>query len=309
MTVLIVGTFGLDTIETPFGKKGDILGGSAVHAGVAAAFYAKTALVGAVGSDFPTEHMEFLKARNIDLSGVQTVNGETFRWSGYYEYDMNQAHTRDTRLNVYGNFNPQLPDHLRKAEYVFLANLDPDLQLKVLDQLEKPKMVAMDTMDYWIKNKRERLHAVIKRVDFVLMNDGEVRQFMETPNLPTAARRLIELGAKAVIIKKGEHGALLFARDGIHFSAPSYPQPLLRDPTGAGDSFAGGFIGYLAKTGDLSDKNLRRAVILGSVMASFNVEDFSLDRMKRLKHKEIMERFDEFRRFSEFESLSVAHWD
>ncbi|KPJ68821.1 sugar kinase [candidate division WOR-1 bacterium DG_54_3] len=306
MTVLIVGSIGLDTVETPFGKKKDVLGGSAVHAAVSSSFYADTAMVGVAGSDFPPEHLEFLKARRIDVSGINILPGETFRWSGYYEYDMNQAHTRETRLNVYKLFEPKIPDHLKNSEYVFLANLDPESQHRVLDQLAGPKLVAMDTMDYWINTKREALHSVIKRVDFVLMNDGEARQFMETPNIPIAASRLLKLGAKAVIIKKGEHGALLFA-DGVHFSAPSYPQDMLRDPTGAGDSFAGGFIGYLAKTGDLSEGNIRRAIIVGSAMASFNVEDFSLDRMRRLKHKEIMERFDEFRRFSEFEALSSAH--
>lgn len=307
MTVLIVGSIGLDTVETPFGKKQDILGGSAVHAATSASFYARTAVIGVAGSDFPEEHLEFLKTRNIDISGIKILPGETFRWSGYYEFDMNQAHTRETKLNVYNLFDSKIPEHLKKSQYVFLANLDPELQLRVLDQLEDPKMVAMDTMDYWINSKREALHKVIKRVDFVLMNDGEVRQFMETPNIPTAASRLIKLGAKAVIIKKGEHGALLFTSD-THFAAPSYPQDMLRDPTGAGDSFAGGLIGYLAKTGDLSEGNIRRAIIVGSVMASFNVEDFSLDRMKRLKNKEIVERFEEFRRFSEFEALSIAHW-
>lgn len=307
MTVLIVGSIGLDTIETPFGKKHDVLGGSAVYASVSSSFYAPTAVVGVAGSDFPAEHLGFLKSRNIDISGISILPGETFRWSGYYEYDMNQAHTRETKLNVYTLFDPNLPNNLKASEYVLLANFDPELQLKVLDQLQNPKLVAMDTMDYWIKSKREILHAVIKRVDLVLMNDGEARQFMETPNIPTAAGRLLKLGAKAVIIKKGEHGALLFA-DGVHFSAPSYPQDLLRDPTGAGDSFAGGLIGYLAKTGDLSEGNIRRAIIVGSVMASFNVEDFGLERMKRLKYKEIMERFEEFRRFSEFEALSVVHW-
>jgi sugar/nucleoside kinase (ribokinase family) len=302
MTVLIVGSIGLDTIETPFGKKQDILGGSAVHASVSSSFYASTAVVGVAGSDFPEEHLEFLRSRKIDVNGIQILPGKTFRWSGYYEYDMNQAHTRDTELNVYTLFDPKVPEKLRKSEYIFLANLDPELQLKVLDQLENPKLVAMDTMDFWIKHKRAALHEVIKRADFVLMNDGEARQFMETPNIPIAAARLLKLGVRSVIVKKGEHGALLFS-DGIHFSAPSYPQDMLRDPTGAGDSFAGGFIGYLAKTGDLSESNIRRAIIVGSTMASFNVEDFSLDRMKRLKHKEIVERFEEFRRFSEFEAL------
>lgn len=305
MTVLIVGSIGLDTVETPFGKKKDILGGSAVHAAVSSSFYTETAMVGVAGSDFPKEYLEFLRSRKIDIRGIEILPGETFRWSGYYEYDMNQAHTRDTRLNVYTLFDPKIPDEFRKAEYVFLANLDPELQLRVLEQLSKPKLVALDTMDYWIKNKREALHEVIKRVDVVLLNDGEARQFMETPNIPVAAARLLELGAKSVIIKKGEHGALLFS-DGVHFSAPSYPQDMLRDPTGAGDSFAGGLVGYLAKTGDLSHGNIRRAIIVGSVMASFNVEDFSLERMKRLKHKEIIERFGEFRRFSEFGPISLA---
>lgn len=305
MTVLIVGTIALDSIETPFGKKQDILGGSAVHASVASSFYADTAIMGVVGSDFPGEHLDFLKSRNIDVAGIQVLSGETFRWSGFYEYDMNQAHTRDTRLNVLSIFEPKIPEKLKKAEFVFLANLDPQIQLKVLGQLEKPKLVAMDTMNFWISSKREALHRVMERVDVVLMNDGEIRQFMETPNIPLAASRLLKLGVKAVIVKKGEHGALLFS-DGVHFSAPSYPQDVLRDPTGAGDSFAGGFIGYLAKTDDLKEANIRRAIIIGSVMASFNVEDFSLDRMKRLKQKEIIQRFEEFKRFSEFEALSMV---
>lgn len=304
MTVLVVGSIGLDTIETPFGKKEGILGGSAIHAGVASSFFSKTAVMGVAGSDFPKEYLEFLKARKIDTSGIQILPGETFRWSGYYEYDMNQAHTRDTKLNVYTLFDPKIPEHLKKTEFVFLANLDPDLQLKVLDQMEKPKLVAMDTMDFWINNKREALHEVIKRVDLVLMNDSEARQFTETPNIPIAAKRLLKLGAKIVIIKKGEHGALLFSKD-EHFSAPSYPQDMLRDPTGAGDSFAGGFIGYLAKSGDTSMKNIRRAIIVGSVMASYNVEDFSLDRMRRLQKKEIIDRFFEFKKFADFESISL----
>lgn len=304
MTVLIVGSIGLDTVETPFGKKVDILGGSAVHAAVSSAFYADTAIMGVAGTDFPKEHISFLNSMRIDTNGIQILSGETFRWSGYYEYDMNQAHTRDTRLNVYNLFEPKVPQKLKKAEYVFLANLDPEMQLKIIEQLENPKIVAVDTMDFWIKNKKAALKEVIKRVDFVLMNDGEARQFMQTPNIPVAASRLLEMGVKAVIIKKGEHGALLFSK-GIHFSAPSYPQESLRDPTGAGDSFAGGFIGYLAASRDVSQSNIRRAIIVGSVMASFNVEDFSLDRMKRLKPQEINKRFDEFHHFSKFDSISA----
>jgi len=307
MSVLVIGSVALDTVETPFGSKSDILGGSAVHASVAASFFTETSLVGPIGEDFPAEHIKFLESRNIRTQGLTRIPGQTFRWTGYYEFDMNQAHTRDTQLNVLTKFKPELSPDLRNSEYVFLANLDPEIQLSVLKQLNKPKLVAVDTMDYWIKSKRAILHEVIKKVDFVLMNEGEIRMFMETPNIPLAAQRLMKLGAKAVVVKQGEHGALFFT-NGTHFSAPSYPQETFRDPTGAGDSFAGGFIGYLAKTQDLSEGNIRRAIIIGSVMASFNIEDFSLDRMRRLKAREIMERFDEFRRFSEFEALSVAHF-
>jgi len=307
MSVLVVGTIALDSIKTPFGEKREILGGSAVYASVAASFFCPTTLIGPVGSDFPSEHEDFLKARGIDISALHRLDGPTFRWGGYYEYDMNQAHTLETKLNVLARFSPDVPESLRGAPYVFLANIDPELQLKVIGQMQRPKLLIADTMNFWIDSKREVLHEVIRRVDFMMMNDGEIRQFMETPNIPLAARRLIKLGCKGVIVKKGEHGALVFT-DSMHFSAPSYPQELLRDPTGAGDSFGGAFIGYLAKTDDLSEANIRKAVIIGSVMASFNVEDFSLDRLKRLKHKEIVERFEEIRNFSEFEALSVMHW-
>lgn len=304
MSVLVVGTIALDTVETPFGEKKDILGGSGVYASTAASFFGPAAIVGVVGSDFPQEHLDYLKSREINTDSIQVMPGETFRWSGFYEYDMNQAHTKDTKLNVLLTFDPKLSEEQKKADFVFLANLDPELQMKVIDQLEKPELIAMDTMDFWINSKKEALKKVIGRVDVVLINDAEARQFMETPNLPVAAAKILELGAKAVIIKKGEHGALLFSK-GIHFSAPSYPQDMLRDPTGAGDSFAGGFMGYLAKTKDTSEKNVRRAIIMGSVMASFNVEDFSLERMRRLEQLEITTRFNEFKKFSEFECLSV----
>ena len=304
MTVLVVGSIGLDTVETPFGKKIDILGGSGIHASVAASFYGPTAVVGVAGSDFPKKHLDFLASRQIDTRGIQILPGETFRWSGYYEKDMNQAHTRDTRLNVYSLFNPQLPNDFKAADYVFLANLDPELQLKVIAQLDRPKFIAMDTMNFWIENKKEVLVEVIKKVDLVLMNEGEARQFMGTSNLPAAAKGLLKLGAKTVIIKKGEHGALLFSKT-HHFAAPSYPQEMLRDPTGAGDSFAGGLIGYLAKTDDLSDQNMRRAIIVGSVMASYNVEDFSLDRMRSLKKQDVVSRFKELKQFSEFGLMTV----
>lgn len=306
MSVLVVGTVALDSIATPFGEKPAVLGGSAVYAAVAASFFAETMMIGPVGNDLPAEHLAFLTGRGIDLSAVHRLDGPSFRWSGRYEYDMNEAHTLDTQLNVLSRFDPVLPPSAQAMPYVFLANIDPELQLKVISQLKKPKLLMADTMNFWIGSKREALHQVIKKVDFMVMNDGEIRQFMETPNIPLAARRLIELGCKGVIVKKGEHGALLFTADG-HFSAPSFPQELLRDPTGAGDSFGGAFIGYLARSDDLSPGNIRKAVIVGSVMASFNIEDFSLERLKRLKRKEIIERFEQVRQAAEFGPLAPDH--
>jgi len=302
MSVLVVGTIALDSIKTPFGEKKDILGGSGVYSSVAASFFTNIELIGPIGSDFPQEHLDFLQSRGIGTAALQKIDGPTFRWGGFYEYDMNQAHTLETKLNVLTQFDPVVPANLQATPYVFLANIDPSLQLKVIGQLQRPKLLIADTMNFWIESKKAVLHEVIKKVDYMIMNDSEIRQFMETPNIPLAARRMIELGCRGVIVKKGEHGALVFTRTG-HFAAPSYPQELLRDPTGAGDSFGGAFIGYLAKTGDLSDDNIRRAVIVGSVMASYNIEDFSLERMKRLKKKEIAERFEAVRRSSQFDRL------
>jgi len=303
MSVLVVGTIALDSIKTPFGEKRDILGGSGVYSAVAASFFTEVDLIGPIGRDFPQDHLDFLHSRKIGTAALQKINGPTFRWGGFYEYDMNQAHTLETKLNVLTRFDPEVPQDLRDTPYVFLANIDPALQLKVIGQLKKPKLLIADTMNFWIESKRAVLHEVIKQVDFMIMNDAEIRQFMETPNIPVAARRLLELGCRrGVIVKKGEHGALVFTRES-HFSAPSFPQELLRDPTGAGDSFGGAFVGYLAKSGDLSEENIRRAAIIGSVMASFNIEDFSLERMKRLKKKEIAERFETVRLASQFKEL------
>lgn len=308
MSLLIAGTVALDNVETPFGKKENILGGSAVHAGVSASFFTDVSIVSVIGSDFPPEHSEFLKRRKIELSGLKVKNGKkTFRWSGFYEYDMNQAHTKDTELNVLLEFDSELCESHKNAQFVFLANLDPEIQLKIISQLKSPSFIAADTMNFWIKSKRSALHEVVKKVDFMLINEAEIRMFMETPNIPLAAHRLIGLGVKGVIVKQGEHGALLFTEN-THFSAPSYPQQMFRDPTGAGDSFAGGFMGYLSKTKDIKEANIKKAVILGSVMASFNIEDFSLDRMRTLTIREILDRFDEFKKISEFEALSAMNW-
>ena len=306
MSVLVIGTIALDSIKTPFGEKQEILGGSAIYAAIAASFFTETKIIGPVGRDFPPEHLDLLKAHRIDVSALQHLDGPTFRWGGYYEYDMNQAHTKETKLNVLAEFDPQIPISMRETPYVFLANVDPELQLKAISQLKRPKLLMADTMNFWIDSKREALHEVVKKVDFMVMNDSEIRQFMETPNIPLAAKRLIKLGCRGVIVKKGEHGALFFTESSF-FSAPSYPQEMLRDPTGAGDTFGGAFAGYLAKSDDLSEENIRQAVIIGSVMASYNVEDFSLDRMKRLKKKEIAQRYDLIRECAKFKALSLAH--
>ena len=302
MTLLIAGTTGLDTIETPFGKKENILGGSAIHASIASSFFTPVSVVSIIGEDFSKDNFDFLKARGIDCGALKRVPGKTFHWEGFYKYDMNQAHTKQTDLNTLLDFDTVLTPELASSEYAFLANLDPDLQIKVIEQLKSPKFIAADTMNFWIDNKRDSLHKLVKKVDFMILNEGEARQFMETPSLPLAGKRLLELGAKGVIIKKGEHGAIVFTPD-YFFSAASYPQEQLKDPTGAGDSFAGGFIGYLARCGEINEATIRSAIVVGSVMASFNIEDFGPDRMRRLTNKEIIKRFDEFRKFSVFEPI------
>lgn len=300
--LLIVGSVAFDNVKTPLGEVNEALGGAAVYSSVAASFFAPVNLVGVVGEDFPEEHVGFLAARGIDCTGLQRVPGKTFRWSGYYEYDLNQAHTTDTQLNVFADFRPHLPENYRDAKYVFLANIDPVLQLQVLDQVNSPKMAVCDTMNYWIDTKKPELLEVLKRVDIAFMNDAEARQLCGTSSVIRAARQIRELGPRCVVIKKGEHGAMLFT-DHSFFSAPSYPLDEVVDPTGAGDSFAGGFMGYLASTGDLSDANLRKAVVCGSTVASFNVEDFSLRRMTKLDISDISARYDEFRTICYFDGL------
>lgn len=299
MKILVVGSIALDSIETPFGKVESILGGSAIHFSCAASFFAPVSLVGVVGEDFPREHLDFLKEREIDLAGLKIDRGETFRWKGYYEYDLNQAHTLDTRLNVFEKFHPRLPDEYRNTDFVFLANIDPELQQEVLRQVEKPKFICCDTMNFWIETKPQALMETLELVDVALMNDSEARELCKTYSLVDASRKILALGPRAVVFKKGEHGALMFT-DSTHFSAPAFPLEEVKDPTGAGDSFAGGFLGYLAKTGELSESNIRKAVIYGSVMASFNVEGFGLDRLRNLTHKEIEERYEIFRKITVF---------
>ncbi len=298
--VLIVGSVAIDSVKTPLGEVDNVLGGAAVYASTAANFFAPVQLVGVVGQDFPAEHLDFLRSRGVDLEGLQVMPGETFRWKGYYDFDVNQAHSLETHLNVFENFRPTLPESYRDAKYVFLANIDPELQLEVLAQVRAPRLTLCDTMNFWIERKRDALIEVLRKVDVAFMNDAEARELCGTFSLLKAARQVMSWGPKTVIIKKGEHGAVMFTPDS-HFSAPSYPLEEVKDPTGAGDTFEGGFIGYLAHVDDVSEATLRKAVVHGSVLASFNVEDFSLDRMRRLTRDEINERYREFRRIAFFE--------
>lgn len=296
--LIIVGTIGLDDIKTPFGEVKGALGGSAVYSCIAASFFTRPGMVAPAGEDLPKEYEDFLKSRNILLDGVEK-NGKNFRWSGSYEYDMNEAKTLKTELNSLASFKAVLPEEYKKTKYVFLANTDPELQLKVLEQLENPEFVMLDSMNLWIENKKEALIEVMGKVDAVLLNEGEARMLFNTSSLVKAGNEILKLGPKYAIIKKGEHGALMFS-NGSHFNAPGYPLEELKDPTGSGDSFAGGLLGYLAKTEDLSERNLRKAIIYGSTIASFNAEGFSVSRLKTLTNEEINKRFQEFRNIREF---------
>lgn len=297
--LLIVGSVALDTVTTPAGEAVDALGGAAIYSAVSAAFFTQVLLVGVVGTDFPKEHVDLLAYRGINLEGLQTAAGPTFRWSGRYDGDMNQAQTLDTQLGVFASFQPVLPDHYREAEYVLLANIDPDLQLDVLRQVHSPRFVACDTMNFWIAGKRDALLRVLSAVDLAFMNDAEVRQLTGESNLVKAAKRVLELGPNAVVVKRGEHGASLFMRSETCV-VPAYPLEAVADPTGAGDTFEGGFMGCVARMDDASPENLRRALAYGTVMASFNVEDFSLRRLLRLTPDDISQRYHELMAISRF---------
>jgi sugar/nucleoside kinase (ribokinase family) len=309
--VVTVGSMAIDSIRTPAGEAPNCLGGAAVHGSLAASYFAKVGLVGVVGRDYPEDAITMLENRGIDLAGVQRADGETFFWKGYYEYDMGEAHTEETRLNVFADFQPTLPEEYRGAPYVFLANIHPALQLSVLEQVRSPRLTMADTMNFWITGEKDTLIEVVKRVNVFFVNDAEARQLTGEMNLVQAARNILDLGPRAVIIKKGAHGAVMFTKDGdedgplgmSYFSAPSYPLSALTDPTGAGDSFAGGFIGHIARTDDTSEANMRRAIIHGSVMASFNVEDFSVRRVRRLTLDEIRQRYRRFQGIVHFEAL------
>lgn len=304
MSLLVVGSVALDTIETPFGKATDTLGGSATFFSAAASLFCQVNLVGVVGSDYPLGELRFLSDRGVDLSGLEQVEGESFRWSGVYSYDLNSRETRETRLGVFADFKPKIPPVFRHAEWVFLGNIDPVLQLEVLEQVRAPKLVACDTMNYWISGKREALLRLLERVDLLLVNDTEARELTGDHNILRAARWIQKHGPRMVVIKKGEHGAALFADD-LVFCTPGYPLEDVFDPTGAGDAFAGGFMGYIARSQLAASDDLRRAMVYGSALGSFAVERFGVERLVNLGADEIHDRVRAFRELTAFDHVPL----
>ena len=299
MPVLVVGSIALDSVETPYGKIDDALGGSAVYFSYAASFFAHVRLVGVIGSDFPERFVDIIQSRDIDAAGLRKVDGKTFRWSGKYEGDMNTAETRSVELNVFGEFEPEIPEVFRDTDYVFLANGSPVLQRRVLGQMRNPELVVADTMNLWIAEQRRELLELLSLVDGVVLNDGEARQLTDQTNLVAAGRDIQSMGPRFVIVKKGEHGSMLISGDDI-FLAPAYPARTVKDPTGAGDSFAGGMMGYLAKIDDASTPSLKKAIIYGTVVASFDIEDFSLNQFREIRAEDIESRVGEFERMLKF---------
>jgi sugar/nucleoside kinase (ribokinase family) len=298
--LLVVGSVALDSVKTPFGKVDEALGGSATFFSYAASFFTRVRLVAVVGADFPKAHLDLLARRGVDLAGLQVADGPTFRWAGEYGYDLNEARTLDTRLGVFADFRPALPEALRRPSFLFLANIDPDIQLDVVRQVERPRLVALDTMNFWIAGKREALRRVLGEVDALVVNDAEARMLTQEPNLVKAARTILGYGPRIVVVKRGEYGVLM-ATGGRFFFAPAFPLESVFDPTGAGDTFAGGFMGALARAEALDEAALRRAIVYGSVMASFTVEDFSLNRLRRLRDPEIADRYRTFQEMMQVE--------
>src|SRR5438067_824942 len=303
MSLLVVGSIALDTVKTPVEEHGDLLGGSASYAASAASYFSPVQLVGVVGSDFPQAEFDFWKSRKIDSAGVQRVEGKTFRWSGEYAWDLNTRETRSVALNVFENFGPELPKSYRQTDFALLANIAPALQSHVLSQMEKPRFVVADTMDLWIQTTRKDLDALLPDVDLLILNDSEAREMTKETSLIKAGWGIRKMGPRYVAIKKGEHGALLFGENDEFFSCGAYPLEDIHDPTGAGDTFAGGMAGYLAGTigGKISFTDLRKAMIYGSVLASFCVEAFSLERLRDLTMDQINERYETFKLMSQFE--------
>jgi sugar/nucleoside kinase (ribokinase family) len=305
MSILVVGSVAFDRITTPFGTAERCLGGSATYFSVAASFFSPVNLVAVVGEDFTEEDMAIFKGRNIDLSGLQRVKGaKTFFWAGEYDFDLNVAKTRETQLNVFADFKPRLNERQRNSDVLFLANIDPELQLDVLRQCERPRLVALDTMNYWIASRKDSLTRVFSEVDLIIINEAEVRQYTQEPNLVKGSRQILALGPKTLVVKRGEYGVLMVSKEAI-FTAPAYPLENVFDPTGAGDTFAGGFLGYLAACPEHNDRELRRAIIFGSVLASFTVEKFSLDRLREITIAEIQQRYRAFRALTAFDDWEL----
>jgi sugar/nucleoside kinase (ribokinase family) len=304
MSLLVVGSVAFDSIETPFGKRDQSLGGSATYFSTSASFFTKVEIVGVVGEDFGTEPIEFLRSRGVGLDGLVTAKGKTFHWKGSYGFDLNTANTLATDLNVFETFSPDLSPALRQSQHVFLGNIDPDLQWRVLGQVEHPRIVAADTMNFWITGKPAELKRTLSKVDLLLVNDAEARMLSGEHNIVKAAKAVLAMGPKRLVIKRGEYGALLFDGERV-FAAPAFPLPALFDPTGAGDSFAGGVMGMLARSATIDTRSFRQAVIVGSVMASFAVEQFSIDRFRTLKAAEIKQRYQEFQQLVQFENLPM----
>jgi sugar/nucleoside kinase (ribokinase family) len=309
MSILVVGSVALDTVETPFGSAERVLGGSANFFAAAASVFPRTGVqvVGVVGDDYPMHQLEFLADRGVDLSGIERATGESFFWQGRYDFDLNSRDTLATRLGVFADFQPRIPEEFRSARRVFLGNIDPTLQLDVLDQVDDPQLVVCDTMNFWIEGSRDALERLLPRVDVLMVNDGEARQLANEPNLLRAARWIQDRGPRWVVIKKGEHGAVLYDADNIFF-VPGFPLEAVFDPTGAGDSFAGGFLGYLASVDSSEPEELRRAMVYGSATGSFAVEAFSIDRFRSLTPLEIANRVEDFRQMTFFEhDVSKIH--
>lgn len=301
MSLLITGSIALDSVKTPVEEHHDLLGGSASYAAVAASFFTPINLVGIVGTDFPKQYLELYRRHRINLDGLQIADGKTFRWSGEYEWDLNQRRTLSVNLNVFETFQPNLPDNYKSTPYVFLANISPQLQMHVLAQVNAPKFIVADTMDLWIETQRDALAELLHKIDCLVLNESEAREFTKQTSLIRAGRLLLTRGPKYVVIKKGEHGCLLFGKD-FFFSAPAYPLEDIHDPTGAGDCFAGAFTGYLARADRIDHVALRKAVVYGSVIASYCVEDFSLTRLQSLTESQVTERYDIFKSMSHFEA-------
>lgn len=301
MSVLITGSIALDSVKTPIEEHHDLLGGSASYASVAASFFTPVNLVGIVGTDFPKQHLELYRKHRINLDGLQVVEGKTFRWSGEYEWDLNKRRTLSVCLNVFETFQPTLPASYKKTPFVFLANISPQLQLHVLEQVEQPKFIVADTMDLWIETAREPLMELLRKIDCIVLNESEARELTKETSLIKAGHKILKWGPKYVVVKKGEHGCLLFGAD-VFFSAAAYPLEDIHDPTGAGDCFAGAFMGYLASVGHVDHNALRKAVIYGSVIASYNVEAFSLGRLQTLTQQDIDQRYQIFKLMSHFET-------